>query len=726
MLKIYLNTVDNQFLNAEGNFFPERSPELSVGGREEVHFYLKKATPDWGTAGADPSAWQTDTSWSEITGIAAMVTVDNDYRKYAKGTLTATVASGSRSVSATIANAEDIPHKGVLRLYQPDGSYESVAFSSREINDTAVTFALDTAVLKGCGQGGTLDCTTAPLAQAYLDAEKSHWKTGELVFDLVLDSERLRSENDYSDNETVAIKGLELLLYTVNNGTVQILRSFLLDTAILRNVQGNPGFNAPLPDPFADHIAAEVDRQLEGVASRVVPSIAANGNWVVDGLDTGKSSQGKQGEPGKEGPPGGKGDTGSPAGFGTITARAETIPTNYSASAVVTASGTNEAKNFSFVFQIPQGEKGDPMRIDATGVSTDLRNYDAQLKGFAFLATDTGKVYIKASDTVGDWSDPVGFQGPAGESAGFGTPSVSVEAIEEGENPSATVEATGSNTAKVFSFNFKLPKGKQGEQGEPGTIENFEIKVNSLASGKIAVKVNALPVMVKAPSGNYYPIEKTRLTGSTSAGWQIDPAPFLGYENMASFTGTWSVFCAGGVKGEAGEDGKNFDPDATGVFAERAQYDSREKGFAFLATDQEGNIYIKNSAAVGDWSAAIPFRGPKGDSPDVTIGANGNWEVDGVDTGKPSRGEAGPMAKVEIAPNGNWVVNEVDTGKSSRGKGANVILSPTMPTEPFEGMILISAQGVDPAFFDLEALKVLKGSTPPVTAEEGTIFIMEQ
>lgn len=353
MLKIYLNTVDNQFLNAEGNFFPERSPELSVGGREEVHFYLKKATPDWGTAGADPSAWQTDTSWSEITGIAAMVTVDNDYRKYAKGTLTATMASGSRSVSATIANAEDIPQKGVLRLYQPDGSYESVAFSSREINGTAVTFALDTAVLKGCGQGGTLDCTTAPLAQAYLDAAKSHWGTGELVFDLVLDSERLRSENDYSDNETVAIKGLELLLYTVNNGTVQILRSFLLDTAILRNVQGNPGFNAPLPDPFADHIAAEVDRQLEGVASRVVPSIAANGNWVVDGQDTGTHAQ---------------------------------------------------------------GPKGDPMKIDATGLLSELSQYDGEPKGFSFLATDTGKVYIKASDTVGDWSDPVGFQGPAGYS----------------------------------------------------------------------------------------------------------------------------------------------------------------------------------------------------------------------------------------------------------------------------------------------------------------------
>jgi hypothetical protein len=54
------------------------------------------------------------------------------------------------------------------------------------------------------------------------------------------------------------------------------------------------------------------------------------------------------------------------------------------------------------------------MKIDATGLLTELSLYDGEPKGFSFLATDTGNVYIKASDTSGDWSEPVGFQGPPG------------------------------------------------------------------------------------------------------------------------------------------------------------------------------------------------------------------------------------------------------------------------------------------------------------------------
>ena len=83
------------------------------------------------------------------------------------------------------------------------------------------------------------------------------------------------------------------------------------------------------------------------------------------------------------------------------------------------------------------------------------------------------------------------------------------------------------------------------------------------------------------------------------------------------------------------------------------------------------------------------------------------------------------MAEVTIADNGNWVVNGVDTGKPSRGRGANVIMSPTPPAEPFEGMILVSAAGSNTAYFDIESLPVVTGTTPPETAENGTIFIAE-
>lgn len=106
------------------------------------------------------------------------------------------------------------------------------------------------------------------------------------------------------------------------------------------------------------------------------PVISSGGTWVVAGTDTGISAAGTVGPQGEQGIQGIQGEQG------------------------------------------PRGEKGDmgdPMRIDATGLAEEISAYDAEAKGFAFLATDSGNVYIKNSDTSGDWSDPVGFQGPAGE-----------------------------------------------------------------------------------------------------------------------------------------------------------------------------------------------------------------------------------------------------------------------------------------------------------------------
>lgn len=62
------------------------------------------------------------------------------------------------------------------------------------------------------------------------------------------------------------------------------------------------------------------------------------------------------GEPGPPGPPG---PSGTPAGFGTPTASATTLPAGSSATATVTAAGPDTAKIFSFVFGIPKGDKGD-------------------------------------------------------------------------------------------------------------------------------------------------------------------------------------------------------------------------------------------------------------------------------------------------------------------------------------------------------------------------------
>ena len=69
----------------------------------------------------------------------------------------------------------------------------------------------------------------------------------------------------------------------------------------------------------------------------------------------------------------------------------------------------------------------------------------------------------------GQWGPAVKMKtGPTGAAAGFGTPTVAVESLPAGSDATASVTASGDNTAKVFSFNFGIPKGADGQNGTNG------------------------------------------------------------------------------------------------------------------------------------------------------------------------------------------------------------------------------------------------------------------
>lgn len=61
---------------------------------------------------------------------------------------------------------------------------------------------------------------------------------------------------------------------------------------------------------------------------------------------------------------------------------------------------------------------------------------------------------------------PQGEKGDTGEAAGFGVPVITVD--DTTGTPSATVEASGPDTAKVFTFAFSGLKGETGPQGQQG------------------------------------------------------------------------------------------------------------------------------------------------------------------------------------------------------------------------------------------------------------------
>lgn len=272
MLTSYLNTQENIFIDAAGNEWRDGFPQLTIRGRETIGIKLVSASPDYGTEAARPETWPADSKWAATPGISAMLTVDNDFKHRIKATLPAEIAAGASAVVLRFSavNVEEIPTSGIITLYAAGGDGESIGYSSWTATGSEITFQLETAVIGSYSAGSTADVRQTPLCLAHLDVAASAWDSGYLEFDLAIDSARLRSITDYSDAASVAIKGVELLLYAVSptDSSVRILRSYLWDTPSLINTLGDPGYNAPLSDPVTDAISAAIAAKFEELSKK--------------------------------------------------------------------------------------------------------------------------------------------------------------------------------------------------------------------------------------------------------------------------------------------------------------------------------------------------------------------------------------------------------------------------------------------------------------------------
>lgn len=96
----------------------------------------------------------------------------------------------------------------------------------------------------------------------------------------------------------------------------------------------------------------------------------------------------------------------------------------------------------------------------------------------------------------GEWGPAIELiEGKTGEAAGFGTPTIAVESLPAGSNATASVTASGDDTAKEFNFNFGIPKGADGAAGADGVSSYTYVAYASDASGAgfSLTPSNALP-----------------------------------------------------------------------------------------------------------------------------------------------------------------------------------------------------------------------------------------
>lgn len=118
------------------------------------------------------------------------------------------------------------------------------------------------------------------------------------------------------------------------------------------------------------------------------------------------------------------------------TTKANEIKNISVASTVTAVAGTLASVSYNpvtgkFSFVIPEGQKGDKgdnFTVNATGLASEKSTYDAQPKGFSFLALDEGKIYFKISVTSGDWSAGILFgKGDTGAQGIQGNSIVSID-----------------------------------------------------------------------------------------------------------------------------------------------------------------------------------------------------------------------------------------------------------------------------------------------------------
>lgn len=224
----------------------------------------------------------------------------------------------------------------------------------------------------------------------------------------------------------------------------------ILDFVIPRGAKGETGDTG---------IAATI--QVGTVTKGVEASVVNTGSSSAAVFDF-VLPKGDQGE---------KGDTGEAAGFGTPVASAISLDASSSATVSVSASGDDTAKVFSFEFGIPRGVQGPQGETGPQGPKGDTG--DTGPKGDTGETGPTGPQGPQGEQGIqgltgpqgpkGDTGDtgptgPTGATGATGEAAGFGTPTASATVIDASSGATVAISATGPDTAKVFDFDFGIPR----------------------------------------------------------------------------------------------------------------------------------------------------------------------------------------------------------------------------------------------------------------------------
>ena len=195
-----------------------------------------------------------------------------------------------------------------------------------------------------------------------------------------------------------------------------------------------------------------------------------------------------------KGDTGAKGDTGDAAGFANPTATATTLSPGSPAAASVTASGGNTMKQFDFSFGIPQGEKGDKGDKGDTGSAAGFGTPTASATTIAAGSSATASVTASGSDTSKifnfTFGIPKGDTGATGPTGPTGPAGSSIQSIAR---TSGTGEAGSTDTYTITLTNGSTTtfQVKNGNDGRGLAMRKVTLTANGWSNNSQTVQISA-------------------------------------------------------------------------------------------------------------------------------------------------------------------------------------------------------------------------------------------
>ena len=148
-------------------------------------------------------------------------------------------------------------------------------------------------------------------------------------------------------------------------------------------------------------------------------------------------------------------------------------------------------------FNIPQGIqgiRGEAFTVNSVGLAADRALYDAQIKGFSFLAIDVGLVYFKLSNTSADWSIGAPFgKGDQGDTGPTGIGITSIAFLSTTHVSGLAAMPGGTDTYRITlsdtsTYNFLLYNGLNGVLIDDVTLSLVATWSSQKSSNQLALK----------------------------------------------------------------------------------------------------------------------------------------------------------------------------------------------------------------------------------------------